>query len=391
MNSLETHVFQTSTLESATAKPGFSAEKQAPGPPSHPPLNKTRVNLDTWHRRMMHLSIQGVKETAKIANGINIAGMPASKRPCECCAVGKATNKPRCGPVLYRSNRTGELVYIDIGGGGKMRPALGTGAVYWLLMIDDFDGWADIRFLRTKGDAQEAIKNLLTSYEKDHQARIKHFVSLDPNHSTNEISAIQTDNGGEFIKDELQIWAKNRDITWHFIAPYAHEQNGKVERLMRIVGERMRAVLDDSNLPLFLWAEIMETVIYVRNRTVYYGRRYTRSSNKTPYELRYGRQPNLSYLRIIGCRVFKIFAKEQIAQSDAGKHLARRIEIGYLTGYADDSGAQYKVYRPYPTRQDGTKPNGGTIHVIRDAIFDEGDDWTLYNNPDLPPTESTLN
>jgi hypothetical protein len=88
-----------------------------------------------------------------------------------------------------------------------MRPALGTGAVYWLLMIDDFDGWADIRFLRTKGDAQEAIKNLLTSYEKDHQARIKHFVSLDPNHShsTNEISAIQTDNGGEFIKDKLQI------------------------------------------------------------------------------------------------------------------------------------------------------------------------------------------
>jgi hypothetical protein len=57
MNSLETHVFQTSTLESATAKPGFSAEKQAPGPPSHPPLDKTRVNLDTWHRRMMHLSI----------------------------------------------------------------------------------------------------------------------------------------------------------------------------------------------------------------------------------------------------------------------------------------------------------------------------------------------
>jgi hypothetical protein len=87
--------------------------------------------------------------------------MPASKRPCECCAVGKATNKPRRGPVLHRSNRTGELVYIDIGGGGKMKPALGTSAVYWLLMIDDFDGWADIRFLRTKGDAQEGIKQPL--------------------------------------------------------------------------------------------------------------------------------------------------------------------------------------------------------------------------------------
>ncbi|OGE47564.1 hypothetical protein PENARI_c041G02826, partial [Penicillium arizonense] len=78
-----------------------------------------------------------------------------------------------------------------------------------------------------------------------------------------------------------------RGIHWHFIAPYAHEQNGKVERLMRTVGERMRCILADSKLPTFLWAEVMKTVIIVRNMTVYNGRKMHGRPPITPFELRY--------------------------------------------------------------------------------------------------------
>lgn len=42
------------------------------------------------------------------------------------------------------------------------------------------------------------------------------------------------------------------------------------------------------NLPLFLWAEAMSTVVHVVNKT-----RPTRQGNKMPYELWYGKPSGL--------------------------------------------------------------------------------------------------
>ncbi|KAF4772601.1 hypothetical protein HAV15_012150 [Penicillium sp. str.  len=348
-----------------------------------PRLDKSRVNINTWHRRLGHLGTQGVRKTARIVDGIDIKGLPVSKQPCGECAVGRAVHKPRRAPVLHRSTKPGELVYVDIGGGGKLKPAIATGARYWLLMIDDYDGWAEVRFLRTKSEAEHAIKDLVIQYEQDRQCRIGEFVTphqINAPDTNPTIGGIQSDNGGEFVYHKLQDWAKMRGIPWYFIAPYAHEQNGKIERLMRIVGERMRCLLADSKLPQFLWAEIMKTVVMVRNMTFYNGRKLAEREPTTPYEMRYGRKPDLSFLRIIGSKVWKLFPKEAIQRSPEGRHLAHRAELGFLTGYSSYNGSQYRVYRPF---QNPAK-SGGTMHTVRDAIIDEGPDWDLYNNPDFP-------
>lgn len=348
-----------------------------------PRLDKSRVNINTWHRRLGHLGTQGVRKTARIVDGIDIKGLPVSKQPCGDCAIGRAVHKPRRAPVLHRSTKPGELVYVDIGGGGKLKPAIETGARYWLLMIDDYDGWAEVRFLRSKSAAEHAIKDLVTQYEKDRQCKIGEFVTphqINTPETNSEIGGIQSDNGGEFVYHKLQDWAKTRGIPWYFIAPYAHEQNGKIERLMRIVGERMRCLLADSKLPQFLWAEVMKTVVMVRNMTFYNGRKLAEREPTTPYEMRYGRKPDISFLRIIGSKVWKLFPKEAIQQSPKGRHLAHRAELGFLTGYSSYNGSQYRVYRPF---QNPPK-SGGTMHTVRDAIIDEGPDWDLYNNPDLP-------
>jgi hypothetical protein len=128
----------------------------------------------------------------------------------------------------------------------------------------------------------------------------------------------------------------------------------------------------------------MKTVIIVRNMTVYNGRKMQGRPPTTPFELRYGRKLDLSFLRVIGSKVWKVFPREAIHQSDEGRHLAPRAELGYLTRYTGYSGAQYRVYRPFPNKK------GGTMHVVRDAIIDEGPDWDLYNDPDtLPATIDT--
>ena len=58
--------------------------------------------------------------------------------------------------------------------------------------------------------------------------------------------------------------------------------------------ERVQSVLYGKNLDKLLWAEIANTVIYLKNRsptTVFQG--------KIPHKAWYGQKPDLSYLRIL--------------------------------------------------------------------------------------------
>jgi transposase InsO family protein len=300
--------------------------------------------------------------------------------------------------VLHRSSAEGELLHIDIGGGGKLPRALGSQARYWLAAIDDYSGWCTVKFLREKSSAKHALKEIITEYERDRQVQVRQIHSLadivepgtipelpeanqlPPRRDT--IVGIQSDRGGEFIDAQLQQWAKDSGIKWVFSAAYAHEQNGKVERLMRILGERTRAVLKDSSLPAFLWAEIMRAVAFLRNLIPYHGRKV--DGSKSPYELRYGRKPDLSFLSILGSDAYVVRHQEEIRRNPLGRHLADRAWIGKLIGYSSYHGALYRIFRPY---RDG-RP-GGTIHEVRDVIIDEGSDFDLYANPDLPDLQQT--
>jgi hypothetical protein len=196
------------------------------------------------------------------------------------------------------------------------------------------------------------------------------------------ITGFQSDHGGEFIDVELQQWAKDRVIAWFFSAPYVHQQNGKIERLMRVVGERTRAVLNDSKLPTFLWPEVMRSVVFTRNLLPYHGR-HIKDGPKSPYEIRYGRKPDVSFLSIIGSDVYVVLQKEQIRRNPVGRHLASHTWKGKLVGYNSLYGSGYRVYRPYANRPKGT------LHDVRDIIIDEGSDFSIYHNPDLPPIDTS--
>ena len=71
-------------------------------------------------------------------------------------------------------------------------------------------------------------------------------------------------------------------------------RNGVVERCFRTLFERTRAILSDSGMPSNKWGEAISYVTYLKNRS-------PRHVDKTPFELMYGRQPDLSGARIFGC------------------------------------------------------------------------------------------
>jgi hypothetical protein len=63
-------------------------------------------------------------------DSIDIKGLAVSKQPYGDYAIGRAPHKPNRRPILYRSERARDLVYIDISGGGKLIPAIETSTRY---------------------------------------------------------------------------------------------------------------------------------------------------------------------------------------------------------------------------------------------------------------------
>ncbi|KAK2068012.1 hypothetical protein P8C59_002686 [Phyllachora maydis] len=68
-------------------------------------------------------------------------------------------------------------------------------------------------------------------------------------------------NGGTEITDLLTTWLAKRGIKFSTSAPYIHEQNGLVERSVRVILDRVRCTILSSALPQYLWCFILEAVV----------------------------------------------------------------------------------------------------------------------------------
>ena len=92
-------------------------------------------------------------------------------------------------------------------------------------------------------------------------------------------------------------------------------------------------MLSESSLPKYFWVHVVSTSCYVMNRVL-----IRPILKKTPYELFNGRMPNISHLKVFGCRCFILNnGKENLGKFD--EKVDNDIFIGYsLTSHA------YRVY-----------------------------------------------
>ncbi|KAK2075411.1 hypothetical protein P8C59_009540 [Phyllachora maydis] len=74
-------------------------------------------------------------------------------------------------------------------------------------------------------------------------------------------------DGGTEITDLLTIWLAKRGIKFSTSAPYIHEQNGLVERSVRVILDCVRCTILSSALPQYLWCFILEAVVELVNST----------------------------------------------------------------------------------------------------------------------------
>ena len=107
--------------------------------------------------------------------------------------------------------------------------------------------------------------------------------------------------------------------------------NGVSERRNRTLLDMVRSMMSFASLPLFLWGHALLTAIYILNRVP------SKSVEKTPYELWYGKKPCLNYMRTWGCPAF---VKKQMTDK-----LESKSEKCYFVGYPKQTRG-YEFYYP---------------------------------------------
>ncbi|GBN44324.1 Retrovirus-related Pol polyprotein from transposon TNT 1-94, partial [Araneus ventricosus] len=145
------------------------------------------------------------------------------------------------------------------------------------------------------------------------------------------LKVLRSDNGGEYIGKEIEDFLKEQGIVHQLTVPYSPQQNGVSERKNRTLIEMTRCLLSEANLPQRFWAEAAMTATYLQNRLP------TKPKRKTPYELWTNRKPNLSRIRVFGCKAYAYIQKQKRVKLDC-----KAVE-GIFLGY-DYRSKGYRIY-----------------------------------------------
>ena len=244
------------------------------------------LKLERLHRVFGHLNYQSL--ASMIRNG-TVCGADITRKelrqsppPCDSCLKGKATRASFPTSQSEHAKTILGLVHSDLWGPAPVSTI--NGMKYIITFTDDKSRWLWVSYLKRKSDAFTAFKQWLAYVEKETGQKLRTY---------------RTDNGGEFILKEWADFLKERGIRHQTSAPYTPEQNGDAERQNRSIFDRVRTILIESGLPLFLWAEAVNYITYTKNR------HSTHALHKTtPFEVRYKKKPNVMNLRPFGCKAY---------------------------------------------------------------------------------------
>lgn len=271
-----------------------------------------KCNLKQWHERLAHQNYDHVKRLLD-TKGIKVVG---EREECQPCVFGKMSRIPH-PPSRSTTTRVGQLVHADVC--GKMPVPSLNGSEYFLLFKDDFSNYRYVYFLKQKSDVTACFINFLIRIKKE---------------TGEDIDTLRTDNGKEFVNKQMNKLMFDNGIKHQKTVPYTPEQNGKVERDNRTFVEAARTMLCSKQLPIKLWAEAVNTAVYVINRT---GK--SSVENKTPCELWYKTTVDMNHFKEFGTKVLVHVPKEHRKKWDL------KAEEGVMVGYSQEVKG-YRIWFP---------------------------------------------
>jgi hypothetical protein len=293
-----------------------------------------KETAELWHRRYGHLGYSNLQRLVSdnMVKGINIKASDFKgnqQETCESCILGKQHRKSFQQSTSDSTIQL-QLLHMDLCGPMPV-PSLG-GSSYFATILDDYSKLSVVRPIKLKSDTFTIVKDVIQELETQ---------------SGKKVLTVRTDNGTEYVNNSMQSYFKSKGIIHQTTVPYNPEQNGAAERLNRTLIEKVRSMLAGSKMPMELWAEAVTTANYIRNRSP------TSARAKTPWELFYGVQPDVSAFRVFGARAYSHVPKQKRHKLDNVS------QPGIMVGY-DSSSKGYRILL-----------DSGIVTISRDVIFNE--------------------
>ena len=306
--------------------------------------SSTKIDINILHRRLGHLGHDNVKRLVDKGMIHGVLSVDGRIDLCEACIHGKQHRHP-FPPSNKKARRKLDLVHSDVC--GPLPYSIG-GMRYFITFTDDHTRHVWVYPLRHKSDALAAFKEF--------KVMVENLTGL-------TIKVIRTDNGGEYTSIEFEGYLRNHGIIHEKTAPYTPEQNGLAEVMNRIIIERARSMLHDSNISKGFWVQAVIMAAYLINRSP-----ASRLPDKTPHEAWTSEKPSISYYRPFGCPAYAHIPKEKRTKLDSKTR--KCIMMGYEPGT--------KAYRLWD-------PKCKCMFTSRDVIFDE-----RPNPPSIPEPKVDL-
>lgn len=110
------------------------------------------------------------------------------------------------------------------------------------------------------------------------------------------VQTIRTDNGTEFVNEELALFLKSIGTVHHTTCPYTPQQNGRAERKHQHLLNIARALKFQSQLPNSFWGDFILTATHIINLLPSSLLHY-----KSPFEVLFNQAPDYLHLKSFGC------------------------------------------------------------------------------------------
>lgn len=274
----------------------------------------SKIDISTlWHRRLAHLSMQSIHNMKKtnMVKGISNE-LEKNIDFCDCCVKTKMTRAKFDG-TRPQTTRALERIHSDVCGPFQRSY---DGFQYYVTFIDDYTHVTNTYLLKQKSEVFQKFQTFCESVES---------------HFGTRVSRLRCDNGGEYTSNAFKKYCANKGILIEYTVPYNPQMNGVSERMNRTICDKTRALLFDSGLSEKFWSEAVLTSTYLTNRSS-----TVSLKGRTPFELWYGQKPDLSKLRVFGCKAISHVPSEK-RSGKVGQSALRGKEyifVGYgLSGY----------------------------------------------------------
>ena len=273
--------------------------------------HKQSTRMDLFHARMGHINYADLRRLVHMSYGIILDNDPETEL-CKSCIMAKSHRRHFASSSSH-AKHFGELTHVDI----------------CYVGVETING-SCTQFILFTDDHSRHIKCYLIKHKSEAFQCLKHYDSIVFNQTGSHCQYLRSDNAKEFFSNATKQYCNQNGIIQQSSNDYSPQGNARAERPNRTCLEGTSAMLHFMDLPYEMWGYALLCFVYLKNRSP-----HSALCKRTPFEARFQKLPDLSNIRIFGCKAYMHIPKEK--RKGAGSKLFDKAHELIFVGYSERS------------------------------------------------------